>query len=65
MVPCDILLVTPPTIAKLRQSADQRAASRDGYIPPLGLGYLAARLEQAGFAWICSICRLKVYVVQI
>lgn len=49
MVPCDVLLVAPPPITKLRQSADQRAASRDGYIPPLGLGYLAAVLEREGY----------------
>jgi len=49
MKSCDALLIAPPPIAKLRQSVEQRAVSRSGYIPPLGLGYLAATLEREGY----------------
>ena len=49
MVPCDILLISPPSIAKLRRPPRQQQVSKDGYVPPLGLCYLAAVLERAGY----------------
>lgn len=49
MVPCDILLISPPSIAKLRRPPRQQQVSKDGYVPPLGLCYLAAVLERGGY----------------
>lgn len=45
---CDVLLIAPPPF-EAGQVASLKSVSRRGYIPPLGLGYLAAVLEQEGY----------------
>lgn len=43
---CDVLLIVPPNASLVRGASSGAGA---GFIPPLGLGYLAAVLEQAGY----------------
>jgi len=43
---CDVLLIVPPNASLVRGASSGTGA---GFIPPLGLGYLAAVLEQAGY----------------
>ena len=43
---CDVLLITAPNASRVRSASGWAGM---GFIPPLGLGYLAAVLERAGY----------------